>query len=154
MSDDVRQQAGQPFVTTITVRFGDCDPAGIVFYPRYVEMINNLVEDWCAQGLGHSFRRLHMEQHLGLPTVNINCDFVATSTLGESLSAELGVLEIGNSSITLAARLIGADGKDRVRAKIVSVVMDLQAKRAVRIPQAMRERMTPFIVAIVADAGK
>ena len=28
------------------VRFSDCDPAGIVFYPQYFVMFNGLVEDW------------------------------------------------------------------------------------------------------------
>ena len=32
---------------TVLVRFAHCDPAGIVFFPRYMEMFNNLVEDWC-----------------------------------------------------------------------------------------------------------
>ena len=37
------------------VRFGHCDPAGIVFFPRYFEMLNELVEDWFAQALGLPF---------------------------------------------------------------------------------------------------
>jgi 4-hydroxybenzoyl-CoA thioesterase len=32
------------------IRFSDCDPAGIVFYPQYFVMFNGLVEDWWRTG--------------------------------------------------------------------------------------------------------
>ena len=34
------------FQREILVRFGHCDAAGWVFYPRYFEMISDFVEDW------------------------------------------------------------------------------------------------------------
>jgi len=137
--------ADQPgFSRDVQVRFGDCDPAGIVFYPRYFEMFNNLVEDWCADGLGSSFRELHGVRGLGLPTVSIQTDFVATSKLGDMLRAELSVAKIGASSITVAIRLRGEDGAERVRATLVLVLMDLKTARATRIPEPMRARIAQF----------
>ena len=132
------------FSMNVTVRFGDCDPAGIVFYPRYFEMFNNLVEEWCASGLGLSFRELVMERELGLPTVSIQTDFLAPSMLGDILTAELGVLKLGNSAATLSIRLLGASGDERVRATLVVVLMDLKKACATRIPDAMRERIALF----------
>jgi 4-hydroxybenzoyl-CoA thioesterase len=135
------------FARQVQVRFGDCDPAGIVFYPRYFEMFNNLVEDWCADGLGTSFRELHGVRGLGLPTVNIQTDFVAPSKLGDVLRAELSVLKLGGASFTLAIRLLGADGAERVRATLVLVLMDLKTARALRLPDAMRARIAQFCCA-------
>ena len=132
------------FSRDVRVRFGDCDPAGIVFYPRYFEMFNNLVEDWCADGLGASFHELHGVRGLGLPTVSVSTDFVATSKLGDVLRAELSVTKLGASSLTLAIRLRGEDGFDRVRATLVLVLMDLKTARAVRLPEPMRERIARF----------
>lgn len=43
--------------STILIRFAHCDPAGIVFFPRYLEMFNNLIEDWCRDELGVSDRK-------------------------------------------------------------------------------------------------
>lgn len=137
-------QAGKTFCTSVTVRFGDCDPAGIVFYPRYFEMFNNLVEDWCANGLGLSFRELVMEREHGLPAVSIQTDFVATSRLGDVLTAELTVLKLGNSSITTSIRLLGTGGDERVRARLVVVWMDLKKACAMRIPNPMRARIAAF----------
>lgn len=133
------------FARDVTVRFGDCDPAGIVFYPRYFEMINNLVEDWCAQALGMSFREMHLERDLGLPTVHVETSFVAPSELGEVLRAELRVLKIGGASITLQVRLAGPAGEDRVRASLVLALMNLKERRAVPIPESLRARIAAFM---------
>jgi len=142
---DASQAAGkQAFATDVTVRFGDCDPAGIVFYPRYFEMFNNLVEDWCAQGLGASFRELHLERGLGLPTVHVETSFIAPSELGEVLRAELRVQKLGGASVTVSIRLAGPAGEDRVRASLALVMMDLKERRAVRIPEPLRSRIAAF----------
>ena len=42
------------FQREILVRFGHCDAAGWVFYPRYFEMISDFVEDWFEDGLAAS----------------------------------------------------------------------------------------------------
>ncbi len=147
MADSIAPDFGKSFSTQILVRFGDCDPAGIVFYPRYFEMFNNVVEDWCANGLGINFRELHMTRGLGLPTIHIETDFIAPSELGDVLQATLQVEKVGGSSITLAIRLRGPSGKERVRAKLILVMMDLQKCRAVPISEEMRLRITPFCLA-------
>ena len=37
------------------IRFGQCDPAGIVFYPQYFVLFNALVEDWVSDALGSPY---------------------------------------------------------------------------------------------------
>ena len=37
------------------VRFSDCDPAGIVFFPRYLVMLGGVVEEWFERGLSNTF---------------------------------------------------------------------------------------------------
>jgi 4-hydroxybenzoyl-CoA thioesterase len=135
---------GACFSVDIPVRFAHCDAAGIVFYPRYYEMMNGVVEDWCAQGLGISFRELHLQQGLGFPAVRIQTEFTAPSELGDLLYAELSVLRIGNASLTVAIRLFGPQRELRVAAELVLVMMDLGRRRAVAIPAALRERMAGF----------
>ena len=135
---------GEVFSTEVTVRFGDCDPAGIVFYPRYFEMFNNLVEDWCARGLGTGFRELHIERRLGFPAVHIETDFKAPSELGDLLRAELRVEKIGGASLTVALRLCGADGGERVNARMILALMDLDKRRAQQIPAELRTRIARF----------
>jgi len=136
-----------PFCKQILVRFGDCDAAGIVFYPRYLEMFNDLVEDWYRDAPHFSFTEIVTTRGWGLPTVHLEVDFVAPSVFGEYLSATLAVREIGTSSLTLDISLRGPDSTDRVRGKVVLVMIDRRNLKAIPIPDDVRTRILAFKVA-------
>ncbi|MGH9758731.1 MAG: acyl-CoA thioesterase [Candidatus Acidiferrales bacterium] len=126
------------------MRFADCDPAGIVFYPRYFEMFNDLVEDWCSEGLQHSFTEIVTRRGWGLPTVHTEVDFAAPSVFGETLSSSLSVSAIGASSMTLQIALRGPEGEERVRGTIVLVLIDRKLHRPIAIPDDLRARIREF----------
>ncbi len=88
------------FQKDVKVRFHHCDPAGIVFYPRYFEMVNAVVEDWFAE-MGQPFGTLHGPSALGVPTVQFSVTFPAPSRLGEVLTFRLTPTRIGTSSLDL-----------------------------------------------------
>jgi len=138
---------GDIFRKSIPVRFGDCDPAGIVFYPRYFEMFNGVVEDWCAQELSTGFREMHLSQHWGVPTVHLETDFIAPSELGEVLQACLRVTKLGRSAMHVAIRLLGPDGAERVRANLVLAAMDLRERRAIPLPPHFAGEASRFLAA-------
>ena len=139
-----RAASAMAYRSHVIVRFAHCDPAGIVFFPRYMEMFNNLVEDWCRDALRMSFAELHLERGLGLSTVHLDVDFIAPSVLGEELATTLEVRKIGTSSIRLGVVLAGADGADRVRGEMVLVLVDGRSKRACPLTDELRQRMAAF----------
>ncbi|QYK41548.1 MAG: acyl-CoA thioesterase [Paracoccaceae bacterium] len=83
------------------VEFNHCDPAGIVFYPRYFEMTNATVENFFREVIGFPFARMVAEGR-GVPTARIAIDFTAPSRLGEVLTFSLDVTRLGRTSVTLA----------------------------------------------------
>ena len=132
------------FIVPIQVRFAHCDPAGIVFYPRYFEFFNTVVEDWCEHGLGSSFREMHMQLGYGLPTVHVECSFLKPSELGETLQAQLSVNKIGNTSLHLEINLFGADAVQRVATKMVVVLMDMKTRKAIPLPEQLRQKIQSY----------
>jgi 4-hydroxybenzoyl-CoA thioesterase len=134
-----------PYSAEVLVRFAYCDPAGVVFYPRYLEIFNGLVEDWLRDSLGHSFQEI-FARGWGLPTVHLNVDFVAPSSSGEMLSAVLSVKSVGTSSITLNIVLSGPEGNVRVRGEVVLVLTDARENRPCAIPDDLRKQIEPFCV--------
>jgi 4-hydroxybenzoyl-CoA thioesterase len=84
------------------VRFQHCDPAGIVFYPRYFEMVTAAVEEWFGQRLGVPFATLHGPLGGAVPTASMSVDFHAPSRLGDVLEFRLRPTRIGRSSVGLA----------------------------------------------------
>lgn len=132
------------YARPFTVRFRHCDPAGIVFYPRYFEMINDLFEDWFAH-LGQPFDRMHGTNALGVPTVSLQADFLRPCRLGETLELTLDLIALGRSSFELAY-VFTHEGEVRMRAKAVVVFVSRESElTSVPIPAEMRERMLPFL---------
>lgn len=127
------------------VRFSHCDPAGIVFYPRYVELFNEVVEDWFADGLGVDFHALHEDHGLGIPAVRLDVEYLAPSRYGDLLSFRLHVQEIGNASLRL---VIGAYAGEqlRVRGHLKVVLASVKTLRPVPITEAFwRPKFAAFL---------
>lgn len=85
------------FIKQEKVRFQHIDYAGIVFYPRFLEMLNGLVEDWFEEALDRPFSKMHETN--GIPTVDLKIQFKNAARLGEILTKKLWVKELKNSSI-------------------------------------------------------
>ena len=85
------------FIKQEKVRFQHVDYAGIVFYPRFLEMLNCLVEDWFEEALDRPFSKMHETN--GIPTVDLKIQFKNAARLGEILTKKLWVKELKNSSI-------------------------------------------------------
>jgi 4-hydroxybenzoyl-CoA thioesterase len=119
------------------VRFGHCDPAGIVFYPRYFEMLNALIEDWFTQGLGVDYAQLLGLRRVGLPTVQLNAEFLRISRMGDVLRQSIAVEKLGRSSLALRVVFEGADGP-RTRFAPVLVCTSLQTHKAQPFPDDLR----------------
>jgi len=127
-------------------RFADCDAAGIVYYPRYLEMFNAVVEDWFRDELHSSFTEIVINRNWGLPTVHLEVDFVAPSRFDEKLSSTLTVSSLGKTSVGLGIILRGPDNEDRVRGKVVIVLIDRATVRAMPWPNDLRARIQAFLI--------
>ncbi|MEM9706834.1 MAG: thioesterase family protein [Pseudomonadota bacterium] len=88
------------FFTSREIRFGDVDVAGIIFYPCYFAMLNDVVDDW-LQSLGFGFRRLMQDFGCSTPVVHIETSFRVPLRFGDSVKFEVTAKEIGSRSATL-----------------------------------------------------
>ena len=121
------------------IRFSDCDPAGIVFYPQYFVMLNGLVEDWFDLALGLPYRQVIGARRIGLPSVRLEVDFEAVSRHGDDVELALSVERLGRASITLGHAITGArDGMRRMAMRQVLVATSLDTHRAIEIPADIR----------------
>ena len=135
--------SGRVFTTQRRVRFADCDAAGIVFFPRYFEMLNGVVEDWFAGPLGLSFRALHQERHASVPTAAVEARFIAPSRLEDELTFALAVIRLGGASCTLRHRIsAGAEVRFEATQTIVFVGSSLKPEPW---PDALRAGIAPYL---------
>ena len=125
----------------IQIEFNHCDPAGIVFYPRYFEMTNSVVENFFADVLQCSFARM-MEAGGGVPTARLEVNFHAPSRLGEKVDFALDVTRIGTTSVGFRI-VANAGGVDRLTADLTLVNVDAQGSPQPWSPP-VRRRMADF----------
>lgn len=96
-------------IRDVHIEWGDCDPAGIVFFPRYLEMF-----DACT---GHLFAAVEVSKYdmiqkygiLGIPMVDLHTRFIVPSRFGEVVTIESGVVEWRRSSFKVGHRLMKGD---------------------------------------------
>lgn len=131
------------FAVDIPIRFAHCDPAGIVFFPRYFEMVNQVVEDWFAGPLGCSFKALHLDQGMGVPTARFETEFRKPSRLEEVLRFSLEVERVGRSSCILQIQA-RCEGELRASFRQTLVFIDLAAMASRAWPADLRARIAAF----------
>lgn len=129
------------FHHAIPVMFQHCDPAGIVFYPRYFEMMNTVVETFFEDVVGWPFQRIHLVERLGVPMGRIATEFHAPSRLGDRLDWTLELTRVGGASLDVTLRAACA-GEARLTATAVLVLVALDRMRSVRWPDTHRATLT------------
>jgi len=128
------------FTLVIPVRFGDCDFAGIGYYPRLLALVDATIEDWTEAAIGISRTTLHGTYRRGLPTADLSVRFEAPCRLGEKLSCTVRVKRLGTSSISLNVAA-AVDGDPRFEADLVQVLIDLASGRPVPWPEEWLARL-------------
>jgi 4-hydroxybenzoyl-CoA thioesterase len=93
----------------VEIEFGDCDPAGIVFYPNYFRFFDAATAGLLFQALGS--RKIEWTARfgiVGIPMVDTGAKFLRPSRFGDLVRIETTVTAIGRSSFEVAHRLFNA----------------------------------------------
>ncbi len=128
------------FTAQRTVRFSQCDSAGIIFYPRYFELVHEVTEDWFRDELELPFARLMFELKLGFPMLKLEAKFSAPSRLGDVLDISLLVAHLGNTSLHVDYD-IQCGGVPRAYISSVVVQTVLETGQPIKIDGALRARI-------------
>jgi len=124
--------------TSILVRFGDLDPAGIAYYPHLVNFLHVAFEDFFSGHVGKPFPEV-LRGGLGFPIVKLEMDFRSPVRHGDSVQIDVAVEHVGRSSLRLRYEG-GIEGRAAFVARTTVVAVDMNRFRPVRIPDDLRER--------------
>ena len=125
------------------IRFSDCDPAGIVFYPQYFVLFNDLLDEWFDTVWTQGFADYVVRSRFGEPTVRLEADFKSVSRMGDDVILTLNVIRIGERSFELALDCKGAADEGRRRsARQTLVTTALETPTSIRIPPQLREALS------------
>jgi 4-hydroxybenzoyl-CoA thioesterase len=90
------------------VQWGDCDPAGIIFYPTYFRWMD--AATWAfMDSVGYSPKRMRTE-HLAMPLVSADCQFIAPALHGDRCEVRSRIARFGGASFVVAHEIVREDG--------------------------------------------
>jgi len=123
--------------TPIDVQFGDCDPAGIVYYPTLFHYCHVAFERAWGEALGVAYADLIRNERLGYPTVHVVADFLSPARYGDTVSMKVWVSKVGVSSVVFEFGG-SVDGRAILRASHTKVCMNLDTLAKTDIPSHHR----------------
>ncbi len=132
--------AAEEVEVVITVRFGDTDPYGVIYFASYFRYCHHGIEEFLRHhGLApHEFFRNRAEG-FGLPIVAAACDFLKPVKYGEEMSLFVSVSEIKDKSVSFGFRF-QVKGREwvvaRGEATMVAIGPDWRART---LPDRLRE---------------
>jgi 4-hydroxybenzoyl-CoA thioesterase len=133
-------------VTRIHVEFGDCDPAGIVFYPNYFR--------WMDASAWHYFAAIGVARWdqvddapglIGIPLVDAGARFLRPASYGDTLDVDTTVTEWRERSFVLSHVVRRGDetlveGRE-VRVFACADPLEPRRLRAIAPPPSVRQRI-------------
>jgi 4-hydroxybenzoyl-CoA thioesterase len=141
----------EPFRHRRPIRFADCDPAGIVYFPRFFDFFHAAIEDWYRLALGIDYWGLLRDGRIGFPAVRAECDYRKPCMMGEALEIEVLVERVGRRSLTL--RFLGrVEGEPRLEGRIVCAFTSLDTHRGIDMPADLRAAYESYAEACRSSA--
>ena len=90
---------------TVRIEWGDCDPAGIIFYPRYFEIFDASTAALFERAMGMTkIKLLKTFNFAGYPLARTRARFVKPTRYGDDVTVETTV-SFGHSSFAIEHRL-------------------------------------------------
>jgi 4-hydroxybenzoyl-CoA thioesterase len=92
-------------IRTVRIEWGDCDPAGIIFYPRYFQIFDASTALLFETALGMSkFEMFKKLPFTGFPLVRTQARFLRPTRFGDKVTVE-STITFGRSSFDVVHRL-------------------------------------------------
>jgi 4-hydroxybenzoyl-CoA thioesterase len=94
-------------IVRVQVGWGDCDPAGIVFYPRFHAWMDAATHRLARElGVGRDAMILPGQELLGFPAVTSQAEFVAPALMDDQLEVRAWVTRVGRTSLGLRYEIV------------------------------------------------
>ena len=89
----------------VRIEWGDCDPAGIIFYPRYFEIFDASTAALFERALGITkFQMFKTLEFTGWPLVHTHARFLKPTRFGDDVTVET-TIKFGRTSFDIEHRL-------------------------------------------------
>jgi YbgC/YbaW family acyl-CoA thioester hydrolase len=135
-----------PFIVRRRIAFRDCDPAGIVYTPRYLDPIVTSVVELFMGEVGALFAHRAAElEGIGFPAKALDFVFHHPSKVGDLIDIEIFVSNIGNKTFQLTAIAKNLERKVLFDARLTSICILSSEFKAISLPEYLIDKLKPYM---------
>ncbi|WP_313802515.1 acyl-CoA thioesterase [Sphingobium sp.] len=128
-----------PLIVRRRVSWGECDPAGVVYTPRFAEYVVSAMDYWFKHVLQHSDRPHPLRKQVVYPMRAMSFDFTGMLEPDDQFDIEVRLANISTRTLTLAVEARHEKKRRQAfSASLTVVAYDQEKKAAVPIPEELR----------------
>jgi acyl-CoA thioester hydrolase len=131
----VCRRIGRSHTHRIRVRYGECDPQGVVFNANYFAYFDIAITELWREALG-GYSEM-MEEGVDIVVAEATARFKAPARFDDELDLEITVSHTGTTSLVTAMRIL-RDGALLVEGEMVHVFVDRATLAKTPIPDRIR----------------
>ena len=130
----------RPFVVRRTVKWSECDPAGVVYTGNFVDYVTSAFRSFLAHALGANVDAYSAEFGVDFPAKAISFVFDSSLRPDDKLDVEVRVARFGNT--TFETEFIGTHkGAACFNARMTTICVSPKDRRSIRVPDPLRAKL-------------
>ena len=126
------------YIYKTTVRLHHTDAAGILFFGRIYELINEAYESMMLS-IGQDVRAIIFKTDFILPFVHTEADYRSPLTVGDEIEIRIETEKLGTTSMSLVYHIMKTNGTEAVTARTVSVSVERKSFTKIPLPDPLRK---------------
>jgi acyl-CoA thioester hydrolase len=135
-TDTVSGGMGRPFLHTLRVRYGECDPQGVVFNAHYLAYFDIALTEMWRHTMDGGYKEM-TDRGVDLVVAEATCRYRTPAGFDDELAIAMSVVRLGTTSMHTAIE-ITRDGATVVEGDLRHVFIDLDTRAKTAIPDWVR----------------
>ncbi len=131
------------FQTQVSIRFDDCDPAGIVFFGNFFRLAHRAIED-LLPSIGLTYADWFLSKEYAAPLVHAEADYKSPLWQGQKCKVTVAVETLGQSSVTFTSKFLSPNGQLVAVVTTVHAFIEIKTKTKLNIPEKIRQALEAY----------
>ncbi|HYJ22393.1 MAG TPA: thioesterase family protein [Solirubrobacterales bacterium] len=140
-----------PFVHGFRIRYGECDPQGIVFNANYVAFVDHAFTELWREAFG-SYQSM-VDRGIDMVVAELNLAFLGSARFDDLVEIRATIERLGTTSMTTRLELARGD-ESLVEARIRHVFVETATWSKTPLPAWLREGLAPYVAAPLGKQAK
>lgn len=134
----------QPFVVRRQVRWGECDPAGVVYTATFSDYVISVAELFYGSLFGGTPQAVKNRHGFGTPTRALTFDFHRSLWPDDAFDVTVEVAEVRTRTFTLLMTARKADNDIAFLARLTPICIQRGARESIEMPSVLRAALEQY----------